>query len=51
MPTRLNSTGLKNGFKMAQKANVEPNMVIYVVRRRGRLAPRQPLSVCALLPA
>ena len=24
---------------------------IYVVRRRGRLAPRQPLSVCALLPA
>ena len=25
--------------------------IIYVVRRRGRLAPRQPLSVCALLPA
>ena len=25
--------------------------LIYVVRRRGRLAPRQPLSVCALLPA
>ena len=24
---------------------------LYVVRRRGRLAPRQPLSVCALLPA
>ena len=24
--------------------------VIYVVRRRGRLAPRQSLSVCALLP-
>ena len=24
---------------------------IYVVRRRGRLAPRQPRSVCALLPA
>ena len=24
---------------------------IYVVRRRGRLAPHQPLSVCALLPA
>ena len=24
---------------------------IYVVRRRGCLAPRQPLSVCALLPA
>ena len=24
---------------------------IYVVRRRGRLTPRQPLSVCALLPA
>ena len=24
---------------------------IYVVRRRGRLASRQPLSVCALLPA
>ena len=24
---------------------------IYVVRRRGRLAPRQPLSVCTLLPA
>ena len=23
----------------------------YVVRRRGRLAPRQPLSVCTLLPA
>ena len=23
----------------------------YVVRRRGHLAPRQPLSVCALLPA
>ena len=22
----------------------------YVMRRRGRLAPRQPLSVCALLP-
>ena len=22
-----------------------------VVQRRGRLAPRQPLSVCALLPA
>ena len=27
------------------------NHGIYVVRRRGRLAPRQPLSVCALLPA
>ena len=25
--------------------------VVCVVRRRGRLAPRQPLSVCALLPA
>ena len=25
--------------------------LIYVVRRRGRLAPRQPLSVCTLLPA
>ena len=25
--------------------------IIYVVRQRGRLAPRQPLSVCALLPA
>ena len=25
--------------------------IVYVVRRRGRLAPRQPLSVCALLPA
>ena len=24
---------------------------VYVVRRRGRLAPHQPLSVCALLPA
>ena len=24
---------------------------VYVVRRSGRLAPRQPLSVCALLPA
>ena len=24
---------------------------VYVVRRRGRLAPCQPLSVCALLPA
>ena len=24
---------------------------VYVVRRRGRLAPRQPLSVCALWPA
>ena len=24
---------------------------LYVVRRRGRLTPRQPLSVCALLPA
>ena len=24
---------------------------VYVVRQRGRLAPRQPLSVCALLPA
>ena len=24
---------------------------LYVVRRRGRLPPRQPLSVCALLPA
>ena len=24
---------------------------LYVMRRRGRLAPRQPLSVCALLPA
>ena len=23
---------------------------IYVVRRRGRLTPHQPLSVCALLP-
>ena len=28
-----------------------PGYGIYVVRRRGRLAPRQPLSVCALLPA
>ena len=27
------------------------NCHIYVMRRRGRLAPRQPLSVCALLPA
>ena len=26
-------------------------MFTYVVRRCGRLAPRQPLSVCALLPA
>ena len=26
-------------------------LYIYVVRRRGRLAPHQPLSVCALLPA
>ena len=25
--------------------------IIYVVRRRGHLTPRQPLSVCALLPA
>ena len=25
--------------------------LLYVVRRRGRLAPRQPLSVCVLLPA
>ena len=25
--------------------------LVYVVRRRGRLAPCQPLSVCALLPA
>ena len=25
--------------------------IIYVVRRCGHLAPRQPLSVCALLPA
>ena len=25
--------------------------LVYVVRRRGRLAPHQPLSVCALLPA
>ena len=24
---------------------------VYVVRQRGRLAPRQPLSVCTLLPA
>ena len=24
---------------------------VYVMRRRGRLTPRQPLSVCALLPA
>ena len=24
---------------------------IYIMRRRGRLAPHQPLSVCALLPA
>ena len=28
-----------------------PLAFVYVVRRRGRLAPRQPLSVCALLPA
>ena len=28
-----------------------PDLLIYVVRRRGRLAPRQPLSVCSLLPA
>ena len=28
-----------------------PYMDLYVMRRRGRLAPRQPLSVCALLPA
>ena len=29
----------------------KPLVSIYVVRRRGRLAPHQPLSVCALLPA
>ena len=32
-------------------ASFRPNLWhISVVRRRGRLAPRQPLSVCALLP-
>ena len=32
-----------------EKMSVLPKL--YVVRRHGRLAPRQPLSVCALLPA
>ena len=32
-----------------EKMSVLPKL--YVVRRRGRLAPGQPLSVCALLPA
>ena len=30
---------------------MQHNFDLYVVRRRGRLTPRQPLSVCALLPA
>ena len=36
-------------FQDYSKDSLRPNEnVIYVVRRRGRLAPRQPLSVCAL---
>ena len=29
LPTQSNSTDLKNSFKMAQKANVEPDMATY----------------------
>ena len=36
---------LTSGIQLGRSEN------ICVVRRRGRLAPRQPLSVCALLPA
>ena len=37
--------------KLAQLNRQVQMHCVYVVRRRGRLAPRQPLSVCALLPA
>ena len=29
LPTRSNSTGLRNSLKMAQKTNVEPDMATY----------------------
>ena len=37
--------------KQPKQYQRQQNQNIYVVRRRGRLAPHQPLSVCALLPA
>ena len=55
---------LKAFTKAKYKARLNPPLIIFdskkknyifadlcVVRRRGRLAPRQPLSVCALLCA
>ena len=39
------------GKEFTLETDQKPLVSIYVVRRRGRLAPRQPLSVCALLPA
>ena len=42
----------KYGLKISpHKCQFFKKKIVYVVRRRGRLAPRQPLSVCALLPA
>ena len=38
-------------FLKKSEEDIAEAIDIYVVRRRGRLAPRQPLSVCALLPA
>ena len=43
---------IKHGLKLSpKKCQLFMKHLVYVVRRRGRLAPRQPLSVCALLPA
>ena len=40
-----------SAFCAAEIHNNKYNCYTYVVPRCGRLAPRQPLSVCALLPA
>ena len=47
------SLQLRINVSLDQDKDENPNQyqeIVYVVRRRGRLAPHQPLSVCALLP-
>ena len=49
LPTTVQATTITHGDVSLHIDYFE--ILLYVVRRRGRLAPRQPLSVCALLPA
>ena len=52
----VNEATVEEAIKFGQylkrsKEDIPKAIDIYVVQRRGRLAPHQPLSVCALLPA